>query len=124
MEVFLDPILAFANFVDIRHVLVLNLLGWAFKGCMGHSNRLLKWTDIIPVNLGVLGVILAYIDQSGNITHPIIQGLANAGLAWLLHQGWKRTQGQVKEFTTQKMKTLGSKRHKGTGNGQSEEEKS
>jgi hypothetical protein len=120
MDIILDPILAFAQFVDIRHVLVLNLLGWAFKGCMWHSQRLYRWTDIIPVNIGLIGVVLAYIDPATG-THPIIHGLANAGLAWMLHQGVKRTQEQIKDYKTQKIKTLGNQRHKGTGDGKDKE---
>lgn len=116
MDILLTPLNAFAQHVDLSHVLVLNLLGYMCKGLMGHS-KFNRWTDIIPVQLGLLGIILAYISPNDMVNHPIIQGLANAGLAWMLHQGVKRTQEQIVDYKTQKIKTLKSKRHQGTGDG-------
>jgi hypothetical protein len=81
----LEGVLAFAQHVSIRHVLVLNLFGWVIKCLLRHLG-LIDWTDIIPVILGLSGVALAYfgtIDYGANF---IIYGLANAGLAWLLHR--------------------------------------
>jgi hypothetical protein len=120
MDILLTPLNAFANHVDLAHVLILNLIGWMCKGGMGHHRQLKRWTDIIPVPLGLVGIILAYVAPNAGVYHPIIQGLANAGLAWLLHQGVKRTQEQVQEYKTEKIKTLKSQRHKGTGDGTKE----
>jgi len=75
----------FAAYVSIQHVLVLFLMGAMIKGTMHHKG-LGNWTDIIPCLLMVLGVLLAVLDPIKYEGHFIIYGLANAGLAWLLHR--------------------------------------
>ena len=116
VDVLLMPIFAFAQYVDLVHVLALNLIGWVFKGCMQHHEKLQNWTDIIPGVLSGLGILFAYVDPVACARHPVVQGLANAGLAWLIHQGIKRAPTAVKDYAgdkantvTQKIKTLGRK---------------
>lgn len=84
----LTALLGFATEISIRHVLVLNLVGYMIKCVLTHRG-LEEWTDVIPFILGGLGVFVAYVEVTaeGNF---IILGLANAGLAWLLHQTIKR----------------------------------
>jgi len=67
-----------------------------------------------------MGIMLAFLHPNEAVHHPVIQGLASAGLAWMLHQGVKRTQEQYQDYKTQKIKTLKSQRHKGTGDGTKE----
>lgn len=81
----LGGLAAFAEHISIRHVFVLNLIGWVIKCGLRHRD-LENWTDIIPVILGVNGVIMAYIEIGTYSGSFIIYGLANAGLAWLLHR--------------------------------------
>jgi hypothetical protein len=85
---------AFASHLSIQHVLVLNLIGWMIKCVLCHRG-LGRWTDIIPVILGVCGVVLAYIDHISFEGNFIVYGLANAGLAWLLHRLVKPIPGTV-----------------------------
>lgn len=84
MEV-LDGILAFAQHVSIRHVLVLNLFGWVLKCILRHMGQL-DWTDAIPIILGISGIFLARFGVVNYGDNFIVYGLANAGLAWLLHR--------------------------------------
>jgi hypothetical protein len=118
MDILLTPLNEFAQHVDLGHVLVLNLIGWWVKCALHHTGNQ-RWTDIIPILLGVVGIALAYKDPNPGLDHPTIQGLADAGLAWLFHQGVKKAQKvdvqEVKDFTTQKMKTLTGRG--GTGDG-------
>jgi hypothetical protein len=81
----LSGIVDFAQHVSIRHVLVLNLFGWGVKCVLRHRGWL-HWTDIIPVILGVAGITLAAFGRVDYGENFIIYGLANAGLAWLLHR--------------------------------------
>lgn len=90
MEI-LTGLIAFAAEISIRHVLVLNLMGWIVK-CIFNHRGLHNWTDIIPVILSFAGVGLAYVDQSTYEANFIVHGLANAGMAWLLHKLMKETQ--------------------------------
>ena len=76
---------AFAEHLSLRHVLVLNLIGWMIK-CIFHHRGLDNWTDIIPALLGIFGVGLAYMESTAFQGNFIVYGLANAGLAWLLHR--------------------------------------
>jgi hypothetical protein len=73
----------------------------------------------------MLGIILAYMDPNMVVHHPIVQGLANAGLAWMLHQGAKRTQEQFKDYKENKLQEAETKlqeaettRQQGTGDGE------
>jgi hypothetical protein len=88
---------AFADSVSITHVLALNLIGWFCKGLFHHRGWE-NWTDIIPVILAVNGVIMAYITPIPYEGHFIIYGLANAGLAWLLHRIVKDVPRAVRNF--------------------------
>lgn len=97
MEV-LTGLIAFAAEISIRHVLVLNLLGWMLKCFLRHINYE-DWTDIIPVILAGCGVFLAYIDQLTYVSNFIIYGLSNAGMAWMLHQLAKETKRSVRKLT-------------------------
>ena len=98
MEI-LTGLLAFATELSIRHVLALNLIGWMIKSFLQHRNWD-SWTDIIPLILGACGIIIAYVDQSTYEANFIIYGLANAGMAWLLHKAVKETRSIVE--TTRK----------------------
>lgn len=93
----LTILLAFAAEISIRHVLVLNLIGWIIKGILQHRG-LSSWTDIIPLILAPTGIVLAYFDEIIYPGHFIIYGLANAGLAWLLHRVVKETKRTIQEF--------------------------
>lgn len=100
MEIF-APLLALAEHVSIQHVLALNLFGWCFKGIFHHRGWD-NWTDIIPVILGLLGIGLAFIDPITYEGSFIVYGMANAGMAWLLHRAVKGGHGVVKKFTNGK----------------------
>lgn len=76
---------AFAEHLSLRHVLVLNLIGWCIK-CVLHHKGWDNWTDIIPPLLGIFGIGMAYMEAAMFQGNFIIYGLANAGLAWLLHR--------------------------------------
>lgn len=76
---------AFATHLSIQHVLALNLIGWFVKSLFWHLG-ISEWTDIIPLILGVMGVMLAYLTPISYEGSFIVYGLANAGLAWLLHR--------------------------------------
>ena len=93
----LTALLAFGTEISIRHVLVLNLVGWIIKGVLTHKGWA-DWTDIIPLILAILGVGLAYFDEIMYPGNFIIYGLANAGLAWLLHRVVKQTKKTVKSL--------------------------
>lgn len=93
----ITALLAFAGEISIRHVLVLNLVGWIIKGCLNHKGWE-SWTDIIPVILALLGVGLAYFDEIIYPGHFIVYGLANAGLAWLLHRVAKETKKTIQKI--------------------------
>ena len=81
----LNGIVDFAQHVSIRHVLVLNLIGWGVKCFLRHMDWS-DWTDIIPIVLGVLGIFMARFGLVDYQEHFIVYGLANAGLAWMLHR--------------------------------------
>jgi hypothetical protein len=87
--------------ISIQHVLVLNLIGWGIKGVMHHKG-LEDWTDIIPIILGVLGVLLAFVDPIKYPGNYIIFGLANAGLAWLFHRVIKDGSTIIKQAVKKK----------------------
>ena len=93
----LTSIIGFAGYVSIRHVLVLNLLGWTIKCLLNHKGWS-NWTDIIPVILGISGIWMAFIDTGTYQGNFIIYGLANAGLAWMLHRMVKPIPGAVKRL--------------------------
>jgi hypothetical protein len=80
----LGGIAGLATHISVRHVLVLNLIGWVVKFGFRHRGWD-DWTDIIPLILAVNGLIMAYIEIGQYEGSFIIYGLANAGLAWLLH---------------------------------------
>lgn len=89
MDIF-SGLLAFAGEISIRHVLALNLMGYIIKCFLTHRGWDI-WTDIIPVFLAAGGITLAYMDIATVEDNPFIVGLANAGMAWLLHQTIKKT---------------------------------
>lgn len=84
----LAAIAALAAHISIRHVLVLNLLGYCIKCVLNHRG-LTNWTDAIPPVLMVMGVFLTLLDPVVYEGNYIVYGMANAGCAWLLHQGTK-----------------------------------
>jgi len=89
MEI-LTGLIALAAEISIRHVLVLNLVGWMIKCFLRHRGSE-DWTDVIPIFLALVGVVLAYVDRTLYPWNFIIHGLANAGMAWLLHQTMKQS---------------------------------
>lgn len=97
MDIF-GAILGFAGYVSIRHVLVLNLLGWTIK-CLLRHRGWDNWTDVIPVILGISGIAIAAFDDGTYQGNFIVYGLANAGLAWMLHRMVKPLPQVVKRVT-------------------------
>ena len=99
MEVgILTGLIALASEISIRHVLVLNLIGWMLKCFLTHLGYD-NWTDVIPVILALCGVLLVHIDQLTYDSNFIIYGLSNAGMAWLLHQLVKETKRSIRKIT-------------------------
>jgi hypothetical protein len=96
MEV-IDTLIGLAQYVSIRHVLVLNLWGWTIKCLLNHRGWA-NWTDIVPPILGVSGITLAALDTGVVQGHFIVYGLANAGAAWLLHRIVKPIPDLVKKI--------------------------
>lgn len=96
MEIF-TTLLAFASEISIRHVLVLNLIGWMVKCFLQHRGWD-NWTDVIPFILAIGGVTLAHFDLGAYQVNFIIHGLANAGMAWLLHKVVKETKKTVETY--------------------------
>ena len=84
------------------HVLALNLIGWCFKGLAAHFPITRKWNDCIPVLMVGMGIFFAWIYPTEGARNFVLQGMANAGLAWLLHQGLKRSAQIVKEIKEKK----------------------
>lgn len=120
-----DLVLGFLNHVYVPHVLALNLIGWGIKCVLNHKNWK-RWSDIIPVLLGVAGIIMAWLSPLKTFEGPILSGLANASVAWILHQVFKAVPGlaseSMKDNVTQTFRTLtGSHKAgdvmKGTGDG-------
>jgi hypothetical protein len=88
---------ALAADVSLQDVLALNVLGWVIKALLHHLDKA-DWTDIIPFILAVSGVALAFFDPVIVNRNFIVCGLANAGLAWLLHRVVKDGAQAVKQF--------------------------
>ena len=97
----LSGLVALTDHIAIQHVLVLNLLGVGIKSVL-HQRGLDNWTDIIPLILLVLGIVLAFADPTKYSGHFIVYGMANAGCAWLLHQGTKIPAAIKKKFNGKK----------------------
>lgn len=124
-----EIVLTFFNHVYIPHVLALNLIGWGLK-CLFNHKGWRQWSDIIPVLLGICGIFMAWASPVLIREHEggfILYGLANASVAWILHQIFKAVPGgkteTMKENITQTFRTLTGtgKTLKGTGDGTKEE---
>ena len=102
---FVEVLAFLADHIDIRHVLVLNLVGWMLKCILCHAD-LADYTDVIPICLAFIGVFMALlmpVPPSGGF---IMHGLANSSVAWMLHQIVKAAPKSAKKSAKEGFDTI------------------